>query len=163
MALAAVAVAGPSFQGGGRAGLRLVFQVLPGGGGHLHPSRSLDSMGEPAGPGQAAGLSGDARGTPIAGPTVPDVVTDTVVSLRIVSAGVARAGLPYFTVWPPSLRERPQCGVHLHNSRHSGPPPPPRPPAVQLSSSMDPRPGHLPAPRSGGLAGRIAIFSLMGN
>ena len=25
--------------------------------------------------------------------------------------------MPYFTVWPPSLRdsERPQCGVHLHN------------------------------------------------
>jgi hypothetical protein len=46
-------------------------------------------------------------------------VTDTVVSLRSVAAGggVARAGLPYFTVWPQTLGERPQCGlgVHLYN------------------------------------------------
>ncbi len=56
---------------------------------------------------------------------MPYVVTDTVVSLRSVSAGVAlaQAGLPYYlTVWPQTrLGVRPQCGparpgVHLHNS-----------------------------------------------
>ena len=47
---------------------------------------------------------------------MPYVLTDTVVSLRSVSAGVARAGLPYFTAWPQTLGERPQRGVHLHDT-----------------------------------------------
>ena len=55
---------------------------------------------------------------------MPYVVTDTVVSLRSVSAGVAQAGLPYFTVWPQTPRERlgPRrgLGVHLHNSGRGG-------------------------------------------
>ncbi len=42
----------------------------------------------------------------------------TKVSLRSVqvSAGVARAGLSYFTAWPQTLGVRPQRGVHLHDS-----------------------------------------------
>jgi hypothetical protein len=71
-----------------------------------------DSMGEPAGR-----WADNARGT-IAGPS--DTPTIAVCSdrycsvpaaLRSVSAGVARAGLPYFkfTVWPqtPASGERP--------------------------------------------------------
>ncbi len=68
---------------------------------------ALDSTGEPAG--------WPAR-------LMPYVVIDTVVSLRSVSAGVARAGLPYFTAWPQTVGERPhwQRGVHLHNSGRGG-------------------------------------------
>ena len=51
---------------------------------------------------------------------MPYVVIDTKVSLRSVSAGVARAGLPYFTAWPQTLGERPQRGVHLHDSGRGG-------------------------------------------
>ncbi len=71
---------------------------------------------------------------------------------------------PLFTVWPPSLRERPQCGVHLHNS--------PRTwcqcNLFYLSMRMwDPR--HLSAPSLSAAGApserrgiRIASFSLMG-
>jgi hypothetical protein len=69
----------------------------------LGPGGGLDSTGEPA--------EWPAR-------LMPYVVTGTtsIVSLRSVSAGVARAGLPYFTAWPQTLGERPQRGVHLHDS-----------------------------------------------
>ncbi len=43
---------------------------------------------------------------------MPYVVIGTKVSLRSVSAGVARAGLPYFTAWPQTLGEQAQR-VHL--------------------------------------------------
>ena len=67
---------------------------------------------------------------------MPYVVTGTVVSLRSVSAGVARAGLPYFTVWPQTPRDDP--GVEcIYTTVDVA--------AVQLNDlSMDPR--HLPAP-----------------
>ena len=65
----------------------------------------LDSTGEPAG--QLARL-------------MPYVVIGTKVSLRSVSAGIARAGLPYFAAWPQALGERPQRGVHLHDSGRGG-------------------------------------------
>ena len=43
-----------------------------------------------------------------------------LVSLRIVPLALHWQAVSYFAVWPPSLRERPQCGVHLHNSGRSG-------------------------------------------
>ena len=42
------------------------------------------------------------------------------MSLRIVPLALHWQAVSYFAVWPPSLRERPQCGVHLHNSGRSG-------------------------------------------
>jgi hypothetical protein len=81
-----------------------------------------------------------ARGsTPL---TIPILTADTVVSLRSVSAGVARADLPYFTarVWPQSALRRlgsdpsVEC---IYTTVDVA--------AVQLNLlSMDPR--HLPAP-----------------